>query len=67
MDMKEKLYTVTEACELLQIDPSTLRRADAAGTIRCVRTPGGRRRIPASEIARLLEPLPFDELPEPEG
>lgn len=55
MDMNEKLYTMTEACKILHISPSTLRRADKAGTIRCVRTPGGgRRRIPESEIRRLL-------------
>lgn len=52
--MDDKLLTVTEACNLLQISPSTLRRADTNGTIRVVRTPGGRRRIPMSEITRYL-------------
>ena len=67
MAMKqEKLFTVKEACRLLQISHSTLVRADRAGTIHCLRTPGGRRRVPASEIARLLEPLPFDDPLPPE-
>ena len=52
LDMNDQLLTVTEACKLLQIAPSTLRRADANGTIRVIRTPGGRRRIPMSEVQR---------------
>lgn len=55
LDMNDILLTVTEACKLLQIAPSTLRRADANGTIRVIRTPGGRRRIPLSEVQRLLQ------------
>lgn len=54
LDMNDQLLTVTEACKLLQIAPSTLRRADANGTIRVIRTPGGRRRIPMSEVQRYL-------------
>jgi putative resolvase len=50
----DKLLTVTEACKLLQISPSTLRRADENGTIRVIRTPGGRRRVPMSEVLRYL-------------
>ena len=34
--------------------PATLRRADANGTIRVIRTPGGRRRVPMSEVQRYL-------------
>lgn len=54
LDMNDQLITVTEACKLLQIAPSTLRRADANGTIRVIRTPGGRRRVPMSEVQRYL-------------
>lgn len=60
LDMNDKLLTVTEACKLLQIAPSTLRRADANGTIRVIRTPGGRRRIPMSEVQRYLSQQPTD-------
>ena len=54
LDMNDQLLTVTEACKLLQIAPSNLRRADANGTIRVIRTPGGRRRVPMSEVQRYL-------------
>ena len=54
LDMNDQPLTVTEACKLLQIAPSTLRRADANGTIRVIRTPGGRRRVPMSEVQRYL-------------
>ena len=54
LDMNDQLLTVTEACKLLQIAPSTLRRADANGTIRVIRTPGGRRRVRMSEVQRYL-------------
>jgi len=64
MDMTiEKLYTVREACRILQISHSTLLRADRNGTIRCVRTPGGRRRVPESEIRRLLQGGERKEVP----
>jgi excisionase family DNA binding protein len=56
MEMKEKqFYTVTEVCSLLSIHPNTLRRADKAGKIVCGRTPGGRRRISAAQLALLIE------------
>ena len=54
LDMNDQLLTVTKECKLLQIAPSTLRRADANGTIRVIRTPGGRRRVPMSEVQRYL-------------
>mgnify|MGYP001581601439 FL=1 len=52
MDMNKEYYTVSEACKLLGIHPHTLRRADQAGKLVCVRTPGGRRRVPRTEIER---------------
>lgn len=58
MVMKEKtFYTVSEACAILHIHPNTLRRAEKAGKIVCGRTPGGRRRIAAEQLARLSELL----------
>jgi excisionase family DNA binding protein len=60
MDMSEYL-TMTEACKLLGVHPSTLRRAANAGKIKAVRTPGGRRRFPRSEIERLQTPEPPKE------
>jgi len=49
----EKLYTLKEACLLLGLHPRTIQKWDEQGKIRVVRTPGGRRRIPESEIRRL--------------
>jgi len=51
--MPEKLYTLKEACLLLGLHPRTIQKWDKQGKIRAVRTPGGRRRIPESEIRRL--------------
>jgi putative resolvase len=49
----ERLYTLKEACLLLGLHPRTIQKWDKQGKIRIVRTPGGRRRIPESEIRRL--------------
>lgn len=51
--MTERLYTLKEACEFLGVSPQTIRRWEKAGKIKCVRTPGGQRRVPESEISRL--------------
>ena len=51
--MPEKLYALKEACLLLGLHPRTIQKWDEQGKIRVVRTPGGRRRIPESEIRRL--------------
>ncbi len=50
----EKLLRLSEACRRLGIHPNTLRKWEKQGKIRVVRTPGGRRRIPESEVERLL-------------
>jgi excisionase family DNA binding protein len=52
--MPEKLLTLQEACRRLGIHPNTLRKWDKQGKIRVVRTIGGRRRIPESEVERLM-------------
>ena len=49
----ERLVGVAEAARLLGIHPQTLRVWDVQGTIRVTRTPGGKRRVPESEIRRL--------------
>jgi len=54
MVVKEKLYTLKQASEILGVHPKTIQKWDREGKIRVVRTPGGRRRIPESEIKRLL-------------
>ncbi|MEM0079175.1 MAG: IS607 family transposase [Nitrososphaerota archaeon] len=52
--MIERLLTLSEACERLGIHPNTLRKWDRQGKVRVVRTVGGRRRIPESEVERLM-------------
>ncbi len=43
-----------EAAKILGVSVRTIQRWDKAGKIRCVRTVGGRRRVPESEIKRIL-------------
>lgn len=50
----EKLYTLKEAKKLLGVTTRTIQRWDKEGKIRVIRTIGGRRRIPESEIKRIL-------------
>ncbi len=50
----EKLYTLRDACDILQIDPTTLRKWDREGKIKCIRLQNRYRRIPESEINRVL-------------
>ncbi|MEQ9105659.1 MAG: helix-turn-helix domain-containing protein [Rhodothermales bacterium] len=49
----DELLTLKEASEQLGVHPVTLRRWSESGKIEVVRTPGGHRRFPASEVARL--------------
>ena len=49
----DRLHRMEEAAGLLGIHPQTLRAWDVQGKIRVVRTPGGKRRVPESEIRRL--------------
>ncbi len=52
--MTERLLTLNEACKRLGIHPNTLRKWDKQGKMRVIRTVGGRRRIPESEVERLM-------------
>lgn len=55
--MEEQLLPVGEACRRLKIHPNTLRKWDREGKIRTVRTQGGKRRIPVSEVERLVREM----------
>ncbi len=50
----ERHYTLKEAGEILGVSVRTLQRWDKAGKIKCIRTVGGMRRVPESEIKRIL-------------
>ena len=50
----EKHITMAKAAELLGVTTKTLRIWDATGKLKTVRTPGNQRRVPESEISRLL-------------
>lgn len=52
-DVSETMFALGEAAERLGVHPVTLRRWSESGKIRSVRTPGGHRRFPESEIRRL--------------
>jgi len=56
----EKHYTLLKAAELLGVTTQTLRNWDNAGKIQTIRTPGNQRRIPESEITRILNPMERD-------
>lgn len=54
----DPLYGIERAAALLGVHPDTVRRWEHQGKIRVVRTPGGKRRIPESEIRRLRGETP---------
>jgi len=47
--------SLTEACERLGVHPTTLRRWADAGSIPCLRTPGGHRRFRAADLNAWLQ------------
>ncbi len=49
----EKLYSMKEAKELLGVKTWAIQKWDRTGKIKCLRTVGGRRVVPESEIRRL--------------
>jgi putative resolvase len=50
----EKLLRLSQAAKILGVTERTLVNWDAAGTIKTTRTPGNQRRVPESEVNRLL-------------
>src|SRR3989337_580452 len=51
---QEHWLTLGEACRLLGVDESTLRRWADGGHVRVFRTPGGHRRFAESDVQELL-------------
>jgi len=58
--MNEELLSPKEAGKLLGVSTRTIQRWDKQGLIKTVRTPKGRRRIPFSEVKRLLRQMTND-------
>jgi len=50
----EKLYRIKEVAEILGVHPKTVQRWAREGKIKVIYTVGGRRRIPESELKKLL-------------
>lgn len=52
--MTKETYRIGEAAAILGVRVETLRRWEHEGRLVTARTPGGQRRVPAAEVARLL-------------
>ena len=63
--MTDTMVSAGQAARRLGVSPATIQRWVDAGTISAVRTIGGHRRIPASEIRRILAEARPTHLPEP--
>jgi molybdopterin-binding protein len=57
-------YRIGEAAKVLGVRVETLRRWEREGRLDSSRTPGGQRRVPATEVARLLSERRRLETPE---
>lgn len=57
-DQYEQMLTPKEAAELIKVDPKTVTRWARAGYIGSAKTIGGHRRIPESEVRRILRLQP---------
>lgn len=58
----EELLRLGQAAKALGVHEQTLRNWDEAGKIRTVRTVGGQRRVPRSEVERLMGELELREV-----
>lgn len=61
--MTETYYSLRDAADQLGVHPVTLRRWAESGKIQVVRTPGGHRRFPSSEITRIQQSA-FEDTPD---
>ena len=56
----KKHVTLKEASTVLGVSTQTLRRYEDEGRLTCIRTEGGHRRVPMSELERLLGERPVE-------
>ncbi|MEW6222960.1 MAG: MerR family DNA-binding transcriptional regulator [Candidatus Hadarchaeota archaeon] len=59
----EKLYRIGEASILLRVHPNTLRRWEKQGRIKTIRVGKGHRKVPESEINRIVRQVPALAVP----
>ncbi len=52
---QDRWLTLGQACRLLNVDESTLRRWADAGQVRTFRTPGGHRRFAESDVSAIVD------------
>ena len=60
----EKMYKLSEAARIIGVSSVTLWRWCEAGKISNVKLPSGQRRIPASELARVMTPTMTEQKTE---
>ncbi len=60
------MFSVSQTARRLGVCSKTIRRWDTQGLIHCLRTPGNHRRIPLSEVNRLLGVFHREALEHPE-
>jgi len=66
-EIKEKRFVTThEAAQLLNITPTTVIQWVKDGDIRTVKTKGGHRRIPMTEIEKIMKKMGYNDLEYPE-
>lgn len=64
---RKEWFSLTEASALLGVHPTTLRRWADAGSIPCLRTPGGHRRFQMSDLTAWMQGMQTTSLaPRPE-
>jgi excisionase family DNA binding protein len=54
LDTEQRWLTLGQACKLLNVDESTLRRWADAGQVRTFRTPGGHRRFADTDVRAIV-------------
>ncbi|HYN72598.1 MAG TPA: BldC family transcriptional regulator [Nakamurella sp.] len=54
IDQTERLLSTGQVAVLFRVRPKTVARWASTGRVGCIRTPGGHRRFPESEIRALL-------------
>jgi excisionase family DNA binding protein len=56
----DQLLTASEVARVLRVNPRTVRRWEANGKLRCIRTLGVHRRFRRSDIERAIANLSYD-------